>query len=365
MVLRVPAPSSTAARSRSIAALQVAAAARDGRAVAGIFAHRGGEPVLEVGIEAVLRLARLQIEEAENQRAGKAEQRGRERNAHAAERGGEALLERIEQGPGVAADLETVDHLADRADGLDQAPEGAEQAEKDQEAGHVAGDVAGFVQPRGDRIQQMPHGLLGDRHPPRALAAQDRGHRRQQFRPPLDRKPGVGNAEIVDPGDLRIKPDHLAERQDDADQEHRADQRVQAGIGEKGGEDLLVEHDCDQRAEHQEHQHPHQEDTWARTVCSVRCRSGKKRALPACPLRKAVLAHQYGTAAVGKKTGKGGFADRRGNPAAKPDFVMHVGRESSALAETIGRVHDQFVYRDAGRGRRSARQAVRDLVAAA
>ena len=44
-------------------------------AFAGIFAHRGGEPVFEVGIEAVLRLARLQVEEAQDQRAGKAEQR--------------------------------------------------------------------------------------------------------------------------------------------------------------------------------------------------------------------------------------------------------------------------------------------------
>ena len=53
------------------------------------------------------------------------------------------------------------------------------------------------------------------------------------FGPPLDRKPGIGDAEIVDPGDFRIEPDHLAERQDDADQQHRADQRVEAGIGEE------------------------------------------------------------------------------------------------------------------------------------
>ena len=135
---------------------------------------------------------------------------------------------------GIAADLQALDHLADRADGLDQAPEGAEQAEEDQQAGHVARDVAGFVEPGRDRIQQMPHGLLGDRHPPGALAAEDRRHRRQQRRAPLDREAGIGNAEIVDPGDLRIEPDHLAERQDDADQQHRADQRVEAGIGEEG-----------------------------------------------------------------------------------------------------------------------------------
>ncbi len=255
--LRLAPPSSTTARSRSIACCSSPRAAG---AFAGIFAHGGGEPVFEVGIEAVLRLARLQVEEAEDQRSGEAEQRGRERNAHAAERRGQAFLQRVEQRAGVAADLQPVDHLADRADGFDQAPEGAEQAEEHQQAGHVAGDVAGLVEPGGDRIQQMPHGLLRDRHPPGALAAEDRRHRRQQRRVPLDRKAGIGDAEIVDPGDFRIEPDHLPERQDDADQQHRADQRVEAGIGEEGDDDLLVEHDHDQRAQHQEHQHPHQED---------------------------------------------------------------------------------------------------------
>ena len=40
---------------------------KPGGDAAAIFAHGGGEPVLEVGIEAVLRLARLQVEEAQNQ----------------------------------------------------------------------------------------------------------------------------------------------------------------------------------------------------------------------------------------------------------------------------------------------------------
>ena len=40
-----------------------------------IFAHDRRQPVLEVGVEAVLRLARLQVEKAEHQRAGEAEQR--------------------------------------------------------------------------------------------------------------------------------------------------------------------------------------------------------------------------------------------------------------------------------------------------
>ena len=44
------------------------------------------QPVLELGVEAVLRVAGLQVEEAEDQRAGEAEQRGREGGAHAGER---------------------------------------------------------------------------------------------------------------------------------------------------------------------------------------------------------------------------------------------------------------------------------------
>ena len=50
------------------------------------------QPVLEVVVEHVLRLAGLEVEEAEDQRAGEAEQRGREGGAHAAERLGEAGL---------------------------------------------------------------------------------------------------------------------------------------------------------------------------------------------------------------------------------------------------------------------------------
>ena len=71
--------------------------------LAGVVVDRGREPVFELGVEAVLRLARLQIEEAEHQRAGEAEQRGRERDAHAGERRGEAFAQRVEHRAGVAA----------------------------------------------------------------------------------------------------------------------------------------------------------------------------------------------------------------------------------------------------------------------
>ena len=218
---------------------------------------------------------------------------------------------------GIAADLQPLDHLADRAHRFDQAPERAEQAEEDQQARHVAGDVAGFIQPGSDRIQQMPHGLLGDRHPPGALAAEDRGHRRQQRRVPLDGQTGIGDAEIVDPGDLGIEPDHLPERQDDADQQHRADQGVEAGIGEEGDDDLLVQHDHHQGAQHQKHQHPHRkirgEDNLVSSI-SMAERGEAFWGIAGVILAKSrVRARQYGTAAAEKRPAKRGFqSDQRG-----------------------------------------------------
>ena len=118
-----------------------------GAGFAGKIVHGGGKPVFQVDVEAVLRLARLQVEEAEHERAGETEQRGREGDAHAGERRGEAFLQGVEHGAGIAAEGETLDHPAHRADGFDQAPEGAEQAEENQQAGHVARDVARFVEP--------------------------------------------------------------------------------------------------------------------------------------------------------------------------------------------------------------------------
>ena len=130
--------------------------------------------------------------------------------------------------------------LADRADRLDQAPERAEQAEKHQQAGHVAGNVARLVEPGGDRIRadaawsaarcSCARCARRRESPPSAPAASGAG---------VDREPGIGDAEIVDPGDFGIEPDHLAERQDGADRQHQADQRVEAGIGQERVEDLL------------------------------------------------------------------------------------------------------------------------------
>ena len=87
-----------------------------------------------------------------------------------------------------------------------------------------------------------------------------RRHRREQHRRALDREPRIGEPEAVDPVHLREQPDHLPERQRDADEEHADDQRIEARIGEERGPDLPVEHDHDERAQDQEHHHPDQKD---------------------------------------------------------------------------------------------------------
>ena len=74
---------------------------------------------------------------------------------------------------------------------------------------------------------------------------------------------GIGDAEIVDPADLRIEPQHLAEGIDDADDQHADDEAVQAGIGQEAVPQLLrlaVEDDGEQDREDEEQAHPPQED---------------------------------------------------------------------------------------------------------
>src|SRR5215467_5934298 len=165
VVARLDPPLVIASRRRSIAALRSPEAAPG-----------GGEPILELGIEAVLRLTGLQVEETEHERAGESKQRRRERDSDAAERRGESLLERLEYGAGIATGLEAVDHVADRAHGLDQAPKRAEQAEEHEQAGHVARRITRFIQAGGDRIEDAAHHLRRDRHAADAVT-QQHGHR--------------------------------------------------------------------------------------------------------------------------------------------------------------------------------------------
>ena len=63
---------------------------------------------------------------------------------------------------------------------------------------------------------------------------------------------GIGDTEIIDPVDLGIEPEHLAEGIDGADDQHADDQAIQAGIGQEAMAELLglaVEDDREKRGE--------------------------------------------------------------------------------------------------------------------
>src|SRR5262249_50052814 len=140
VVARVDPPSVIASRRRSMAVLRSPCTGpRRRHGLRGIAAdaeisHGSGEPILEFGIEAVLGLTHLQVEETEHERAGKSEQRRRERDSDAPERSGEPFFERLEYGACVAGRLEAVDYAADRGHGLDQAPEPAHHPHQDNQA---------------------------------------------------------------------------------------------------------------------------------------------------------------------------------------------------------------------------------------
>ena len=89
--------------------------------------------------------------------------------------------------------------------------------------------------------------------------AQHGRHRREQHRRAFFRGAGrIGDAEIVDPGNFGIEPEHLAERIDNADQEHADDQRVKAGIGHEAVPDLLrlpIEDDGEQHGKDEKERH--------------------------------------------------------------------------------------------------------------
>ncbi len=59
------------------------------------------------------------------------------------------------------------------------------------------------------------------------------------------------------------------ERQDCADAQHADDQRVQPRIGEEGLKDLALQHERDEHAQNDEHQHPDKEDAGRGELCLV------------------------------------------------------------------------------------------------
>ena len=245
------------------------------RDMAGIAAGQPGqpgEPLLHLVVEAVLRLARLQVEEAQHQRAGQAEQRRAEGDAHARYRRRQPGLELVEHHHEITlADRQAVDHLADRADRLEQAPEGAEQAEEDQKADLVARDVAKFVEPGADAVEQIAHRHRRQHDPAAAFLLAERARdRRQQPGRRLQREAGLAGAEGLDPADLRLDAEDAPEDVDDPDQQNAQDQAVEHRVvQEDPPDDLIGEGDRGGR-QHQEDDHAVDETL----------RTGHRRAFP-------------------------------------------------------------------------------------
>ena len=70
------------------------------------------------------------------------------------------LANRVAVSPDVASSAWMV--AGDVGHGFEQAVEGAEQAEKDQQAGEIARGVLGFIEPVADRIEDRAHRGRGD-----------------------------------------------------------------------------------------------------------------------------------------------------------------------------------------------------------
>lgn len=217
------------------------------------------EPVLELVVEAILRMTRLQVEEAHHQRSRQAEQRGREAGGHAAERCIELGLERLEHGDRIGADAEVADDLADRADGGEQAPEGAEQTEEDQQPDEVARQVALLFEAD---LYAVQDGARGGRRKMGLAAAAVREHARHRGEQHGLKAAGRGAAglglleEAFDPQDLALQTPHLAQIHHDADREHEQDDAVESRVGDEGVLELRHEHRRENRDQGEKDGHP-------------------------------------------------------------------------------------------------------------
>ncbi len=87
-------------------------------------------------------------------------------------------------------------------------------------------------------------------------------------------RPGIGDAEGIDPADFGIEPDDLAEGVDDAEQQRADDQPVEAGIVQEGPLELVEQNGGQKADQGQEYGHAQQKDTgWcqaARNRCECR-----------------------------------------------------------------------------------------------
>src|SRR5690606_24418322 len=109
------------------------------------------KPFLELVVEAVMRVARLQIEKAEDERSAKSHERCRKGGAHAAQGSGKTCLQLLEHEHAVGAfGVQRIDRVANGVDRVEQAPERAEQPKEDQKTDQIAARIARLVEPTAD-----------------------------------------------------------------------------------------------------------------------------------------------------------------------------------------------------------------------
>ena len=206
----------------------------------GTEAGEACEPFLQLVEEAVLRLSRCQIEKAKHQRAGQAEHGGGECRAHAAQRFGKAGFELLEQRIHIArANRHAGNDVTHRGDRQQQAPERAEQSEEDQQTDHVAGEFTLFIQTAGHRIEQraLRRGGEGEAFLLQSGGAggHHAGHRGEQLRRLQPGNAGAGFLEGFHPHHFGGQTHHLPQIPENADGQHRQDQRIQQRVGDEGG----------------------------------------------------------------------------------------------------------------------------------
>ena len=215
------------------------------------------QPVLELVVEAVLRVAGLQVEEADHQRTGEAEERGREARRHAAERRVQLRFQRLEHGNGIAADAQVSDDLADGTDGGEQTPEGAEQAQEDQEADQVARKVALLLEADLHAVEDGAGGRGREVGLAATAVGQHARHRGEQHRLQAGGSgSAVGLLELLDPQHLALQAPDLAQVDGDAHREHEEDHAVECGVGDEGVLELRHQGGGERRDEGEKDGHP-------------------------------------------------------------------------------------------------------------
>ena len=202
-------------------------------------------------------MARLQIQEAQHQRAGQTKQGRAEGDAHAVQRSAETPLELLKDCADVAPGQgQSVDDLTHPGERVQQTPEGSQQAQKDQQTGQIAGHVAELVQARADAVQQGVHGQ-GREAEPLAAAAGQHGRHRDQHGGRFRLGGGfVPAAKPLDPLDCGYHRDDLPVVGQNSQPEHAQDHAVKDRVGQKGRAQRLKQESADRPYSQQKQGHP-------------------------------------------------------------------------------------------------------------